>query len=107
MFEEKDSEMRLPAAALAAALYALAGAAAAQTVVPKPDAPGHKGDMARLAQEKAMAKFAAIDANKDDKLSREEVAKLQYLADNFDKRDADKDGFLSWREYVGHDRWPR
>ena len=99
--------MRLHAAALAT-LCALAGSAAAQSVVPKADAPGHKGDMARLAQEKAKAKFAAIDENKDDKLSREEVAKqFRYLAENFDKHDANKDGFLSWEEYVGHNRWPR
>ena len=99
--------MRLHAAALAT-LCALAGSAAAQSVVPKADAPGHKGDMARLAQEKAKAKFTAIDENKDDKLSREEVAKqFRYLAENFDKHDANKDGFLSWEEYVGHNRWPR
>lgn len=100
--------MRLHAAAFATALCALAASAAAQSVVPKADAPGRKGDMARLAQEKARAKFAAIDENKDDKLSREEVARqFRYLAENFDKHDTDKDGFLSWEEYVGHDRWPR
>lgn len=97
-----------PHAALATALCALAGAAAAQTIVPKADDPGHKGEVARLAQEKARAKFAAIDENKDDRLAREEVARhFRYLAENFDKHDADKDGFLSWEEYVGHNRWPR
>jgi hypothetical protein len=55
-----------------------------------------------------MEKFDAMDADKDGKLSREEVGKLSaYLAENFPNRDKNSDGFLSWEEYVGHDRWPR
>lgn len=99
--------MRLHAAAFAAALCALTGGVAAQTIVPSTDAAGRKGEMARKAQEKAKASFEAMDADKDDRLSRDEVAKLQYLSENFDKRDLNKDGFLSWEEYVGHDRWQR
>lgn len=81
---------------------------AAQTMVPKLDQDGRKGDMARLAKEQAAARFDAADADKDGKLSREEVAKTsQFLSDNFDARDGNKDGFLSWEEYVGHNRWPK
>lgn len=84
------------------------GAAYAQSVVPKLDQEGRKGDMARLAKEQAVAKFDAADTDKDGKLSKDEAAKASpYLAENFDKRDTNKDGFISWEEYVGHDRWPK
>lgn len=90
------------------AVLCAAGAATAQTIVPKLDEPGRKGDVARDLHDKTKAQFALIDENKDDKLSREEVAKhFRYLAENFDKHDADKDGFLSWEEFVGHNRWSR
>jgi Ca2+-binding EF-hand superfamily protein len=88
-------------------LAALALAATAQTIIPKLDQQGRKGDVAREAKEKAEARFREIDANGDDKLSREEVASLGYLSENFDRLDKNKDGFLSWEEYVGHNRWPR
>lgn len=84
------------------------GAAQAQTVVPKLDQQGRKGDVARGVKEKTAAKFDTADENKDGKLSRDEVAKhFRYLAENFDQRDADKDGFFSWEEFVGHDRWAK
>ena len=95
-------------AVLAAALCVTTGAVLAQTIVPKLDEASRKGDVARNAKEKAKAKFEAMDENKDDRLSREEVAKhSHYLSENFDKNDADKDGSLSWEEYVGHNRWPK
>lgn len=84
------------------------GAAQAQSTIPKLDQEGRKGDMARLAKEQAVAKFNAADADKDGKLSKDEAGKSSpYLTENFDKRDTDRDGFLSWEEYVGHDRWPK
>ena len=91
------------------ALLFVAGSTIAETtMVPTLDQSGRKGDIARLAKEKAMAKFDGADENKDGKLSKEEVAKsFPYMAQNFDKLDADKDGFLSWEEYVGHNRWPK
>lgn len=93
---------------LAAALIFAGTAAAETTMVPTLDQDGRRGDIARLAKEKAMAKFDAADENKDGKLSREEVAKyFPYMAQNFDRLDTDKDGFLSWEEYVGHNRWPK
>lgn len=80
----------------------------AQTIVPKLDEQGRKGDVARKAKEKAAAQFDAADENKDGKLSKEEVAKhFRYMSENFDKHDTNKDGFLSWEEFVGHNRWPK
>lgn len=95
-------------AVLLLTLCAGLGVASAQTIVPKLDDQGRKGDVARKAKEKATAQFDAADADKDGKLSREEVAKhFRYMSDNFDKHDADKDGFLSWEEFIGHNRWPK
>ena len=98
--------MRISAAILTTALAA--GAADAQTIVPRLDEPGTKGDIARKMKEKSAAQFDAADTNKDGRLSREEVAKISdFYANNFDKHDKDKDGFLSWEEFVGHNRWPK
>ncbi|OHC62882.1 MAG: hypothetical protein A3H93_09370 [Rhodocyclales bacterium RIFCSPLOWO2_02_FULL_63_24] len=84
------------------------GVGNAQTIVPKLDEAGRRGEVARTAKNKAAAQFDAADKDKDGKLSREEAAKASsYVADNFDKLDADKDGFLSWEEFVGHNRWPK
>jgi hypothetical protein len=75
--------------------------------VPKLDEEGRRGDIARINAEKARNRYAALDADKDDRLSKAEVAGAPYLSENFDKHDKDKDGFLGWEEYVGHNRWPR
>jgi Ca2+-binding EF-hand superfamily protein len=94
--------------ALALALALLTGAACAQTAVPTLDQGGRKGDMARLAQQKAKERFDAADTDKDGKLSRDEVkAAMPYHYERFDKYDKDRDGFLSWEEYVGHNRWKK
>lgn len=99
--------MRLLTALLALAF--VAGSASAQTtIVPKLDQEGRKGDMARLAKEKAAERFDTADTNKDGKLSKEEVEKVApFIAEHFDEKDKNKDGFLSWEEYVGHNRWPK
>lgn len=90
------------------ALCCAPGALQAQTIVPKLDEPGHKGDIARAQKQRAADRFDGFDKNKDVKLSREEVASSSsYLTENFDKLDADKDGFLSWEEFIGHKRWPK
>ena len=90
------------------ALFGAPGALQAQTMVPKLDAPGHKGDLARAQKKRAEERFDAFDTNKDGKLSREEVTgRSSYLSENFDKLDANKDGLLSWEEFLGHDRWPK
>ncbi|WP_265943607.1 hypothetical protein [Dechloromonas sp. A34] len=80
----------------------------AQTMVPKLDQEGRRGDVARQAKQRAMEKFDLADEDKDGKLSRQEAEKnLPYLFDTFDQHDKDRDGFLSWEEYLGHNRWPR
>ena len=90
------------------ALCAAPGALQAQTLIPKLDAPGHKGDLARAEKKRAEERFDGYDTNKDGKLAREEVTnRSSYLTENFDKLDANKDGFLSWEEFLGHDRWPK
>lgn len=84
--------------------------AQAQTIVPSLDEPGARGDIARKMRDKSAAEFDAADTDKDGKLSREEVDKAQtlnYFSANFDKHDRNKDGFLDWKEFVGHDRWPK
>lgn len=79
-----------------------------QTMVPKLDQEGRRGDVARLAKQRAQERFAAIDKNGDGKLSREELEQESaYLAEKFPERDLNHDGFLSWEEFVGHNRWER
>ncbi|MBS1142869.1 MAG: EF-hand protein [Proteobacteria bacterium] len=96
-----------------AALFALTALccgqfAMAQTMVPKLDQDGRKGEVARQAKQKAAERFNAIDKNQDGRLSPEEVAQdAPYLAEKFSERDLNRDGFLSWEEYVGHSRWER
>jgi EF hand len=90
------------------ALCAVPGALQAQTMIPKLDDPGRKGDLARAEKQRAAERFDSFDQNKDGKLAREEVAsKSAYLTENFVKLDADKDGVLSWEEFLGHNRWPK
>lgn len=89
-------------------LLAAANFAHAQTVVPKLDQDGRKGDMARLAHKQAQDKFNTADANKDERISKEEAAaSLPYVAEHFDRYDKDKDGLLTWEEFVGHNRWKK
>lgn len=93
--------------ALSLVLLIAAGWVSAQTIIPTLDTQGRKGDMARMAQEKAAARFDSADKNKDGKLSKEETVELPYIEAKFEALDKDKDGFLSWEEFVGHDRWKK
>jgi Ca2+-binding EF-hand superfamily protein len=78
------------------------------SIVPKLDVEGRRGDMARLANQRALEKFNAADANGDGKLSKEEVENaFPFLSEKFAEHDKNGDGFLSWEEYIGHDRWAR
>lgn len=97
--------MRLPLPAFLFVIPALAWAQ--KTIVPKLDEEGRRGEIARIAAEKARKRFAELDQDRDDRLSREEVASHGYLADQFERLDRNRDGFLDWNEFVGHDRWPR
>ena len=93
---------------IALALALLAGAVCAQTTVPTLDQSGRRGDMARLAQQKAKEKFDTADADKDGKLSKEETkATLPYMYERFERYDKDRDGFVNWEEFVGHNRWKK
>jgi EF hand len=90
------------------ALTAVLGIANAQTIVPRLDETGSRGDIARKMKAKSAVQFDAADANKDGKLSKAELATVSdYYVSNFEKLDTNKDGFLSWEEFVGHSRWPK
>lgn len=93
-------------AVLGLALAAPAFAQRQKSLIPDTDDSSHRGEIARAAQEKAGKRFAAADADKDRRLTRDEVAsQSQYMASNFEKHDKDGDGTLNWEEFVGHDRW--
>lgn len=98
----------MKASSLLFLLLAATSFAHAQTVVPKLDQDGRKGDMARLAHKQAQDKFNTADANKDERISKEETAAtLPYVAEHFERYDKDKDGLLTWEEFVGHNRWKK
>lgn len=79
-----------------------------KSMVPELDDASRKGEMARLAQKKSNEKFEAADEDKNGTLSRTEVAKhFPYFDQNFERYDLNKDGVLSWEEYVGHNKWKR
>ncbi len=100
--------MRTLAVLLTMSLAIGSASASAQTIVPRLDEPGTKGDIARKMKEKSAGQFDTADTNKDARLSKEEVSKISdFYANNFEKHDKDKDGFLSWEEFVGHNRWPK
>lgn len=105
-----DRPTRLPLR-LAGGLCAcamLAAGAVAQTRIPSLEQQDHRGEVGRYAHRKAVERFDGIDADKDGKLSRAEVAaRSSYMSDNFERMDADRDGYLNWQEFVGHDRWKK
>mgnify|MGYP000453626580 CR=1 FL=1 len=61
-----------------ATLCVAPGALQAQTMVPKLDAPGHKGDLARAEKKRAEERFDVFDTNKDGDV----FWNLQLVADN-------------------------
>ena len=100
--------MRPVLTCLLAATLAIPALAAAQTRIPSLDQEGRRGDVGRAAQQKAVERFDGADADKDQRLSRDEVAaNFEYMSANFDRIDGDGDGFLSWTEFIGHDRWKK
>lgn len=80
----------------------------AQSLVPKLDDTGAAGDVARQMKKKSADRFDLADIDKDGKLSRAEATAISaYWAENFDKRDKNRDNFLTWEEFIGHNRWPK
>lgn len=91
---------------LGISVYAQTPTVPGKSVIPDLNEASRKGDMARLAQQKSEDRFNAADEDKDGQLSRAEVAKhLPFYEANFERYDKNKDGFLSWNEFVGHDKW--
>lgn len=79
-----------------------------KSITPDLDEASRKGEMARLAQKTSNDKFEAADEDRDELLSRAEVARhFPYFDQNFERFDKNKDGMLSWEEFVGHDKWKR
>jgi hypothetical protein len=100
--------MRALITGLVAACLLLPIAATAQTNIPSLEQTDRRGEIGRAAQKKAVERFDAADADKDEKLSREEVtAHSEYMASQFAELDKNGDGFLSWEEFIGHSRWKK
>jgi len=78
--------------AVTAVGFAVAGAAFAQTPATTPSG---QSDAATAAQ----SAFKRLDANKDGKLSKEEVSRNPSVAAKFEAWDQDKDGSLSVDEF--------
>ena len=85
---------------LIAALLLIAPAALMAQSAQNHDAhAGHAGT--QMPSRRASPSFVQIDANKDGKISKDEMAK-HPKAGHFSKMDADKDGFLNQDEFAGH-----
>jgi len=107
----------------AASAVSMTSLAFAQTAAPAPDvppatanAPMHDGPMqegaaaptpnttpAPMASTDKPKSWKELDANKDGKLSKDEVAGDATWTADFDTADANKDGFLSKSEYKKHE----
>jgi hypothetical protein len=84
--------------ALSTAAFALAGGAMAQTGGQDGGAkmPSNEPDSAATAVQGA---FKRMDANKDGKLTKDEVKRNPTVSAKFDSWDQDKDGALSAEEF--------
>lgn len=94
------------AAILLAAVLALP--AFAQTRIPSLDQDDRRGEIGRAARQKAVERFDSADADKDGRLTREEVTgHFSYMTENFEQMDKNRDGALDWEEFIGHNRWKK
>ncbi|WP_372363569.1 hypothetical protein ACCQ07_22330 (plasmid) [Xanthomonas sp. NCPPB 3583] len=64
----------------------------------KMDMSGKQADHKKMAADE----FAALDKNKDGKLTKAELPKDSPVRPHFEMLDADKDGSLSSAEFAGH-----
>lgn len=98
---------------LACAVLALSSAPSlaqrTKTIVPDLNAEGKPGEIARAQFKKAVEKFDRADEDKDGRISKEEADKHfgEYEKAAFADKDTNKDGKLSWEEYLGHDKWKK
>lgn len=95
--------------ALVSALSATAYAQRTKTIIPDLNAEGKAGEIARAQFKKALERFDKGDEDKDGFISKAESDKNlgEYERASFDDKDKNKDGRLSWEEYLGHDRWKK
>ena len=68
-------------------------------VVQAPAPPPASASVPRYTASDLRQAFNFMDANRDNKISREEAAGFRGVARHFDQADADKDGFLSRGEF--------
>lgn len=81
----------------------------AKSSIPELDAEGKAGEIARAQFRKSLEKFDRIDANKDGAIDQAESDKAfsDYEKASFAEKDKNKDGKLSWEEFLGHDKWKK
>lgn len=81
----------------------------AKTIIPDLNAEGKPGEIARAQFKKALERFDKADEDKDGFISKAESDKNQgeYERAAFDEKDKNKDGKLTWEEFLGHDRWKK
>ena len=103
------SAIRLSICAILASGVVPAHAQRVKSAVPDLNADGKPGEMARAQFKKALEKFDRVDENKNGFIEKAEAEKGlgEYERATFDEKDLNKDGKLSWEEYLGHDKWKK
>jgi hypothetical protein len=99
----------LAATSVAVAAFPAQAQRGVKSIVPDLNAEGKPGEMARAQFKKALEKFDRADENKSGFIEKAEADKGlgEYERATFDEKDSNKDGKLSWEEYLGHDKWKK